>query len=62
MILPNGISKPITLHDILYVPKLTYNLLSVSKASRNGKILKFTKGTKNTSCLPKLVSWGAFIS
>jgi len=37
--IPNGES----LHDILYVPKLAYNLISVTKVSRIGKVVKFTK-------------------
>jgi len=45
MVLPNGAceSKSCTLHDDFYVPKLTYNLISVTKASQTGKIVKFTK-------------------
>lgn len=43
MVLPNGVSKLCALHDVLYVPKLSYNLLSIAKASRNDKIVKFTK-------------------
>ena len=43
MILPNGGSKLCTVHDVLYVPKLSYNLISVAKASQKGKIVKFTK-------------------
>ena len=43
MMLPNGESKSCTLHDVLYVPKLAYNLISVTKASQNGKVVKFTK-------------------
>ena len=43
MALPNGESKLCTLHDVLYVPNLSYNLLSVAKASQKGKIVKFTK-------------------
>ena len=43
MVLPNGESKSCTLHDVLYVPTLSYNLLSVTKASQKGKIVKFTK-------------------
>ena len=43
MVLPNGESKSCTLHDVLYVPTLSYNLLSVAKASQKGKIVKFTK-------------------
>ena len=43
MILSNGGSKLCTVHDVLYVPKLSYNLISVAKASQKGKIVKFTK-------------------
>ena len=43
MVLPNGESKSCTLHDVLYVPKLAYNLISVTKASHTGKVVKFTK-------------------
>ena len=43
MVIPNGESKSCTLHDVLYVPKLSYNLLSVAKASQKGKVAKFTK-------------------
>ena len=43
MVLSNGESKSCTLHNVLYVPKLSYNLLSVAKASHKGKIVKFTK-------------------
>ena len=38
MVLPNGESKSCTLHDD--VPTLSYNLLSVAKASQKGKIVK----------------------
>lgn len=43
MVLPKGESKSCTLHDVLYMPMLLYNLLSVAKASQKGKIVKFTK-------------------
>ena len=31
------------MHDVIYVPTLSYNLFSVAKASQKGKIVKFTK-------------------
>ena len=31
------------LHEVLYVPDLSYNLLSVSKAVKAGKVVKFTE-------------------
>ena len=43
MVLPNGELKSCKLHDVLYVPKLTYNLISVTRASQTGKTVKFTK-------------------
>ena len=39
--LPSGRRKKCKLHDVLYVPKLTHNLLSVSKASDAGKKVRF---------------------
>ena len=45
MNLPNGESKACTLHNVLYMPGLFYNLLSVSQASKKGKIVKFTDST-----------------
>ena len=41
--LPNGKTKTRKLHDVVFVPKLSYNLLSVSKAAQRGNITKFTK-------------------
>ena len=42
MVLPNGESKSCTLHDVLYMPKLAYNLISVTNASQTGKVVKLT--------------------
>ena len=41
MLLPDGNSQKCTLKNVLYVPKLSYNQLSVSKASGAGKSAKF---------------------
>ena len=41
MLLPDGNSQKCTLKNVLYVPKLSYNLFSVSKASEAGKTAKF---------------------
>lgn len=46
MVLPNGESKSCMLHDVVYMPALSYNLLSVAKASQKGKIVKFTKSAR----------------
>ena len=44
--LPSGRTKKCKLHDVQYVPKLSYNLLSVSRTSDAGKIARFGE----TSC------------
>ena len=38
MKLPNGRTCQCTLHNVLFVPKLAYNLLSVSRATKAGKL------------------------
>lgn len=43
MPLLNGESKSCTLFDVPYVPDLSYDLISVAKASKRGKVLRFTK-------------------
>ena len=43
IVLPNGQLKSCKLHDVLYVPKLAYNLISVTRALQTGKRVKFTK-------------------
>ena len=43
MILPDGSTQNCKLKNVLYVPKLSYNLLSVSKASEARKTTKFGK-------------------
>ena len=40
---PNGNMQRCKLHDVLYVPSLFYNLLSVSRATQRGKVMKFGK-------------------
>ena len=42
-ILPGGSTQRCTLENVLFVPKLSYSLLSVSKASEAGKTTKFNK-------------------
>ena len=41
MTLPDGNTNRCILHDALYVPKFSYNLLSVTKVSEHGKVIKF---------------------
>ena len=41
----SSMSKSCILHDVLYVPELSYNLVSVAKMSQKGKIVKFTSNT-----------------
>jgi len=43
MKLPAGKTRRCKLHDVLFVPKLSYNLLSVSKAAEAGKMAEFNK-------------------
>ena len=43
MVLPNGKTKTCKLRNVLYVPNLSYNLLSVSKLAEAGKVTKFGK-------------------
>jgi len=43
MKLPDGKTRRCKLHDVLFVPKLSYNLLSVSKAAETGKMAEFNK-------------------
>ena len=45
MKLPNGRTRQCTLHNVLFVPKLAYNLLSVSRATEAGKVTEFTDKT-----------------
>ena len=41
MNVPNGKIQKCKLPDVLYVPDLSYNHLSVSKAPKNGKSFEF---------------------
>ena len=41
--LPSGRSQACKLQNVLYVPRLSYNLLSVSVATENGKTVRFGK-------------------
>ena len=43
MELPDGTTKVCKLNDVLYVPKLSYNLLSVPRAAKAGKTAKFSE-------------------
>ncbi|KAL1256499.1 hypothetical protein QQF64_012044 [Cirrhinus molitorella] len=45
MTLTDDKTKKCKLNDVLYVPQLSYNLLSVSKATQLGKKVKFTEDT-----------------
>ena len=42
MSLPHGKTMSCTLHDVLLVPELAYNLLSVPSASKRGKVTTFS--------------------
>jgi len=43
MKLPNGKMNLCTLHDVLLVPDLAYNLFNVTSASKRGKVTTFSK-------------------
>lgn len=43
MNMPDAKEKQCVLHDVLWVPELAFNLLSVSKATEAGKTTEFTK-------------------
>ena len=45
MKLPSGRARYCTLHNVLLVPNLAYNLLSVSRATEAGKLTEFTEVT-----------------
>lgn len=42
MLLPNGSSRQCSLQQVLYVPKLSYNLISVARATEMGKTVSFS--------------------
>ena len=42
-LVPDGSTTKCRLHNVLFVPRLSYSLLSVSKASSAGKTVKFDK-------------------
>ena len=39
----DGKTKERTLHDVLYVPELAFNLLSVTSAAKRGKVTTFSE-------------------
>ena len=47
--LPGGKYQKCNLHHVLHVPRLSYNLLSVSAVSERGKIVKFGSDTQLSS-------------
>ena len=53
-VLPSGESKKCNLQNVLYVPRLSYNLFSVSVTTECGKTVRFSKdscyGNKSYSC------------
>ena len=60
MLLPDGRTQRCNLNNVLFVPKLSHNLLSVSKASEAGKTTKFNSArceSLNGYCLISLPEW-----
>ena len=43
MRLPHGKTRECTLHDVLFVPDLAYNLLSVTSAAKKNKVTTFSE-------------------
>ena len=59
MNLPQGNSESCTLHDVLLVPGLAYNLLSITAASRRRKVTTFTEvGCEIRDLSSKLIASG----
>ena len=59
MNLPQGNSESCTLHDVLLVPGLAYNLLSITAASRRRKVTTFTEvGCEIHDLSSKLIASG----
>jgi hypothetical protein len=59
MNLPQGNTKTCTLHDVLLVPDLAYNLLSITAVSKRGELTTFTQvGCEIRDFKSKLVSSG----
>ena len=59
MKLPDGMTKTCKVNDVLYVPKLSYNLLSVPKATKSGKTAKFNEsGCRISDAKGKLIATG----
>ena len=59
MNLPQGNTKTCTLHDVLLVPDLAYNLLSITAVSKRGKVTTFTQvGCEIRDFKSKLVASG----
>ena len=62
--LSGGTTQRCTLHDVLYVKDLAYNLFSVSKASSKGKVLAFNEDrcdikTSDGKVVASGVCWGS---
>ena len=59
MKLPDGMTKTCKVNDVLYVPKLSYNLLSVPKATKSRKTAKFNEsGCRISDAKGKLIATG----
>ena len=55
-VLPSGRSKRCRLHNVLYVPRLSYNLFSVSMATEHEKTVRFGKDNCQVLDKDKLVA------
>ena len=50
-VLGNGKQQKCILHNVLFVPNLSYNLVSVSKVAEAGKSVSFQEAKCNISCV-----------
>ena len=57
--LPNGKTQWCKLHNVLYVPSLSYKLLSVSKVAQSEKVTKFSK-LPNCKLIARATKVGSF--
>ena len=57
-LLPDGSMTKCTLNNVLLVPKLSYSLLSVPKATGTGKVTKFdNKGCEIVNCEERVIAF-----
>lgn len=60
MLLPDGSKQKCSLKNVLLIPKLAYNLLSISRSTKAGKTFEFreTSSMRVGRASPLLPKWG----